>query len=91
MAKKEIFQSVLNNMLENIRLDAMDCLAKSPEKQVDSYSLQDLEDKALEYHEKGETGTYLYFMSLHEIKSLQQDMEEKKEDPTDDPKTTEPE
>lgn len=74
MAKKELFQSVLNNMLEQIRLDAIDCLEKPPEKEVDSYSLQDLEDKALEYHTKGETGTYLYFMSLHEIKTFERDI-----------------
>lgn len=77
MAKKEIFQSVLNNMLEQIRLDAIDCLEKPPEKEVDSYNLQDLEDKALEYHTKGDTGTYLYFMALHEIKSLEKDLTDK--------------
>lgn len=74
MAKKELFQSVLNNMLEQIRLDAIDCLDKPPEKEVESYNVQDLEDKALEYHVKGETGTYLYFMSLLEIKLLEQDI-----------------
>lgn len=79
MAKKELFQSVLNNMLEQIRLDALDCLAKPPEKEVDNYNLTDLEDKALEYHTKGETGTYLYFMALHEIKSLERDLAPKQE------------
>ncbi len=74
MAKKELFQSVLNNMLEQIRLDAIDCLEKPPEKEVDSYNIQDLEDKALEYHTKGETGTYLYFMSLLELKLLEKDL-----------------
>jgi hypothetical protein len=77
MARKEIFQSVLNNMLEQIRLDAVSCLEKPPEKDVNSYNLQDLEDKALEYHTKGETGTYLYFMTLLEIKSLERDMKDK--------------
>lgn len=77
MAKKEIFQAVLNNLLEKIRLDALDCLQNPPEKEVSTYDLQDLEDKAIEYHAKGETGTYLYFMSLHEIKSLERDMKDK--------------
>jgi hypothetical protein len=74
MAKKELFQSVLNNMLEQIRLDAIDCLEKPPEKEVDSYNLTDLSDKALEYHTKGETGTYLYFMALLEMKSIEKDI-----------------
>lgn len=77
MAKKELFQSVLNNMLEQIRLDAIDCLEKPPEKEVESYSLQDLEDKALEYHTKGDAGTYLYFMALLEIKTIERDLGEK--------------
>ena len=74
MAKKELFQSVINNMLEQIRLDALDCLNNPPEKEVDTYTAQDLEEKALEYHTKGEVGTYLYFMSLLELKLLDRDI-----------------
>lgn len=76
MAKKEFFQAVLNDMLEQIRLDALDCLEHPPEKEVNTYDLEDLADKALEYHTKGDAGTYLYFLALHKIKSLEKDLKD---------------
>lgn len=78
MAKKELFQASLNEMLERIRKDALSCLDKPPEKEISSYNLDDLHDKALEYHEKGEVGIYLYFMVLYELKGLETDLKGKK-------------
>jgi hypothetical protein len=78
MAKLELFQATLNNLLEKIRLDAINCLENPPEKHISDYNETDLEDKALEYHEKGDVGTYLYFLCLREIKGLEKDLKEKK-------------
>ena len=83
MAKKELFQSVLNKMLEEIRLDALGCLQSPPEAEVASYNTEDLSDKALEYHAKGEVGTYLYYLCLLEIKTLEEDL---KSEPKDEKK-----
>ncbi len=78
MAKKEIFQAILNNLLVQIRDDAVNCLEKPPEKDVANYTKEDLSDKALEYHEKGAVGVYLYYMVLLELKTLEDNLKGKK-------------
>ena len=78
MAKKELFQASLNDKLEQIRKDAINCLENPPEKDISSYNKQDLKDKVLEYHQKGEVGTYLYFLCLLDIKILERDLKDTK-------------
>jgi hypothetical protein len=71
MAKIELFQAVLNKMLSDIREDALDAFAKPPiTEPIDDISDVDLEKYALEFHEKGETGAYLYFLSILELRNL---------------------
>jgi hypothetical protein len=76
MAKLELFQAVLNKMLSDIRDDAVDAFTKPPiEGNVDEISDEDIEKYALEFHEKGETGNYLYFLSILELRNMQRKLQ----------------
>jgi hypothetical protein len=72
MAKLELFQAVLNKMLSDIREDAVDAFSKPPiSGNIDEISDEDIEKYALDFHTKGETGAYLYFLSILELRNLQ--------------------
>jgi hypothetical protein len=76
MAKIELFQAVLNKMLSNIRDDAVDCFGKPPDGiSIDDISDEDLEAKAIEYHQKGETGIYLCLLAVLEMRNLNKKMQ----------------
>lgn len=76
MAKIELFQAVLNKMLSDIREDATDAFTKPPiEGVIDDISDEDIERYALEFHGKGETGQYLYFLALLELRNMQRKLE----------------
>jgi hypothetical protein len=72
MAKIELYQAVLNKMLSDIRDDAMDAFAKPPiEGNIDDVSDEDLEKQALDLHQKGQTGDYLYCLAQLELRNMQ--------------------
>jgi len=76
MAKLELFQAVLNKMLSDIRDDAIDSFSKPPiEGVIDEISDEDMEKYALEFHEKGQTGNYLYFLAMLELRNLNKKMQ----------------
>jgi hypothetical protein len=71
MAKLELFQAFLNKMLSDIRDDAVDAFTNPPNGvKVEDLSDEDIEKLALEYHQKGETGNYLYFLAMLEMRIL---------------------
>lgn len=71
MAKLELFQAVLNKMLSDIREDALDAFKNPPsDVKVDEIPDEELEKLALSFHEKGETGNYLYFLAMLEVRNL---------------------
>ena len=75
MAKLELFQAVLNKMLSKIRDDAVDTFRSPPvETNIDDMSDEDLEKVAIEFHQKGETGVYLYFLAVLEMRNMQRKM-----------------
>jgi hypothetical protein len=76
MAKLELFQAVLNKMLNDIREDACDAFSKPPISGViDDIPSEEIEKYALDFHKKGETGIYLYFIALLELRKIQTQIE----------------
>jgi hypothetical protein len=76
MAKLELFQAVLNKMISDIREDAVDAFSSPPiSGNIDDISDEDIEKYALDFHTKGETGAYLYFLSILELRNIQRKME----------------
>ena len=71
MAKIELFQAVLNKLLSDIRDDAVDAFSKPPiEGNISEISDEDIEKYALDFHTKGETGIYLYFLGILELRNM---------------------
>lgn len=68
MAKIELFQAVLNKKLSDIRDDALDCFHKPPLPNIDDVEDEVIEKQALEDHQKGYTGRYLYYLTILELR-----------------------
>lgn len=76
MAKIELFQAVINKMLSDIREDAVDAFSKPPiEGNIADISDEDLEKYALDFHQKGETGNYLYFLAQLELRNMERKLQ----------------
>ena len=76
MAKLELFQAVLNKMLSDIRDDAIDSFTKPPiSGDIDKISDEEIGKYALDFHQKGQTGDYLYFLAILELRNLQKKLE----------------
>jgi hypothetical protein len=68
MAKVELFQAVLNKLLSDIRDDALECFHKSPIENIEDIPDDEIEKQALEDHQKGFTGRYLYYITILQLR-----------------------